>query len=224
MGQFSFRKIIRLLLFTGTLLLMSNTYEISIPETLQHAENPSAYFNFSNIDLSLNPQLISSLGTHIGAYEPLARNKILTIIDFSLPSTSKRLWTINFETREVLFNTYVAHGKNTGDNIAENFSNTPQSHQSSLGFYLTANSYIGKHGKSLRLIGLERGLNDNAIARAIVIHGADYVSESFINAHGRLGRSHGCPAIPLELTNDFIETVKDGTLLFVYHPSYQGSN
>ena len=105
--------------------------------------------------------------------------------------------------------------------MPEHFSNKPQSHQSSLGFYLTCNLYYGKHGKSLRLQGLEKGINDKAMERAIVIHGADYVSESFINAYGRLGRSHGCPAIPIDIVDDFINTVKDGALLFIYHPSYR---
>jgi hypothetical protein len=150
----------------------------------------------------------------------MASNKIITIIDFSLPSTARRLWTINMVTGEILFNTLVAHGKNTGQNIAEKFSNIPQSYQSSLGFYLTDQVYTGKHGHSLRLKGLEKNINDKAWERAIVIHGADYVSESFIKAHGRLGRSHGCPAIPPELTDDFIRTIKEGSLLFIYHPGY----
>ena len=144
---------------------------------------------------------------------------LLTLIDFSLSSNMKRLWVIDLSTNTILFQSLVAHGRNTGDEFASDFSNTNSSFKSSLGFYATAEVYKGKHGISLRLDGLERGINDNARERAVVIHGADYVSESFIRGNKRLGRSLGCPAIPVELTNAIIETIKDKSCLYIYHPS-----
>src|SRR5699024_9246237 len=114
---------------------------------------------------------------------------ILTLIDFSMSSNTKRLWVIDLATNTVLFQSLVAHGRNTGEEFASDFSNRNSSYQSSLGFYATGEIYQGKHGASLRLDGLERGVNDNARQRAVVIHGADYVSDSFIQKHKRLGRS-----------------------------------
>jgi hypothetical protein len=145
---------------------------------------------------------------------------IISIADLSQPSTEKRLYIIDIENHRLLFNTWVAHGKNTGELYAKNFSNIPESNQSSLGFYQTGDTYIGKHGLSLQLHGMESGLNDKALDRAIVIHGADYVSEKFIRQTGRLGRSLGCPAVANELAEPVIETIKGGTLFFVYHPNY----
>lgn len=142
--------------------------------------------------------------------------KLLTIIDFTKPSTEKRLFIIDLNNQELLHHTLVAHGKNTGLNLAESFSNTSQSLQSSLGFYNTGEPYYGKHGYSLRLDGLEKGINDNARKRAIVIHGAKYVSEDFIEDHGRLGRSWGCPALPVKQTNEIIDLIKKGSCLYIY--------
>ncbi len=144
---------------------------------------------------------------------------ILTLIDFSLSSNAKRLWVIDLATNTILFQSLVAHGRNTGEEFATAFSNTNSSNKSSLGFYATGEVYEGKHGASLRLDGLERGVNDNARERAVVIHGADYVSESFIRNNKRLGRSQGCPAIPVELTNKIIAIIKDKSCLYIYHPS-----
>ncbi len=149
----------------------------------------------------------------------LITKDVLTLIDFSLSSNEKRLWVIDLNTNTVLFHSLVAHGRNTGEEFATSFSNSPESYKSSLGFYATAEVYNGKHGKSLKLDGLERGINSNARERAVVIHGADYVSNSFIQNNRRLGRSLGCPAIPLELTDQIIETIKDKSCLFVYFPS-----
>lgn len=144
---------------------------------------------------------------------------ILTLVDFSLSSNTKRLWVIDMTSNKILFHSLVAHGRNTGEEFAKTFSNNSESFQSSLGFYATGEIYSGKHGKSLRLDGLDRGLNDNARNRAVVMHGADYVSESFIKNNTRLGRSLGCPAIPVELTDKIINTIKDKSCLFIYHPS-----
>lgn len=145
-------------------------------------------------------------------------NNILTIIDFSLSSNEKRLWIIDMISNEVLFHTLVSHGRNSGEEFATNFSNKSESYKSSLGFYLTAEIYNGKHGSSLKLDGIEKGINDNARDRAIVIHGADYVSENFAKNNGRLGRSLGCPALPNELTSKIISKIKNKSVLFIYHP------
>jgi len=144
---------------------------------------------------------------------------ILTLVDFSLSSNVKRLWIINMNTYEVIMNTYVSHGKNTGEEYAESFSNTDSSNKSSLGFYITGETYNGKHGLSLKLDGQEKGVNNNARRRGIVMHAADYVSESFIKANKRLGRSQGCPAVPAELSAEIIDLIKDKSCLFIYHPS-----
>ncbi len=141
---------------------------------------------------------------------------ILTVIDFSRASTEKRLVIIDLDQRKVLYHTLVAHGKNSGVNYADSFSNTPRSLSSSLGFYKTAETYYGKHGLSLRLDGLEPNVNHNARKRAIVVHGAKYVSQQFADSHGRLGRSWGCPALPQELSKEMIQTIANGSCLFIY--------
>jgi hypothetical protein len=145
-------------------------------------------------------------------------SEILSVCDFTKSSTEKRLFIIDLAKREVLFNSLVAHGKNTGEEFASKFSNEPSSYQSSLGFYVTGETYFGKHGLSLKLNGVEKGFNDNAEKRAIVMHGADYVSENFIAAQGRLGRSFGCPSVPVELHEPIINTLKGGSCLFIYYP------
>lgn len=141
------------------------------------------------------------------------------MVDFSLSSKENRLWVIDLNKNTILFQSLVAHGRNSGNEFADEFSNKPESHQSSLGLYLTGETYIGKHGYSLRLDGQEKGINSNARDRAIVIHGADYVSENFIKQHGRLGRSFGCPSLPNEVSKEIIDAIKDKSCLFVYYPS-----
>ncbi len=143
---------------------------------------------------------------------------VLTVIDYSLPSTAPRLWVFDLERRALLFHELVAHGKNTGANMATDFSNRRGSKQSSLGLFLTAGTYHGKNGYSLKLHGLEEGVNHLALERTIVLHGAWYVSEEFADRHGRLGRSWGCPAVPSDAAKELIDTIKDGTYLFIYYP------
>jgi hypothetical protein len=145
--------------------------------------------------------------------------QILTIIDFTKSANEKRLWVIDLEKRKLLFHCLTAHGKNSGEIFAHSFSNVHNSNKSSLGFYITGNTYIGKHGTSLKLKGIEPKINDQAEARAIVMHGAEYVSEEHILRYGRLGRSFGCPAIPMSLHKQIIETIDGGTCLFIYHSS-----
>jgi len=156
---------------------------------------------------------------YLGKANLITKKNIVTIVDFSKPSTQKRLFVIDVSSGKILFNTWVAHGHNSGNEYANQFSNLPESHQSSLGFYSTMETYIGEHGYSLRLKGCEKGINDKAFERAIVIHGADYVSDQFINKRGTLGRSYGCPAIPTELSKKIIDVIKNGSCLFLYHPT-----
>ena len=145
-----------------------------------------------------------------------AKDNIISIVDFSLPSSRKRLFIIDLDDYRVLYNTYVAHGVNSGREYANEFSNKPESYKSSLGFYETLSTYIGEHGYSLRLDGLEKGINDNANSRDIVIHAADYVNESFIRSQGYIGRSWGCPALPEKLHKPIIDKIKNGSCLFIY--------
>lgn len=144
---------------------------------------------------------------------------ILSIADFSKPSTVKRLFVIDLDHAALLFNTWVAHGRNSGKETAQNFSNKPSSNKSSLGFYVTGEPYQGSNGYSLKLFGMEQGFNSNAFKRAIVIHGAGYVNPTLIESQGFIGRSQGCPAVLPELTKPLINTIKEGTCLFVYHPN-----
>lgn len=140
----------------------------------------------------------------------------LTVIDYSRPSTEPRLWVFDMRQRELLYEEWVAHGQGSGDAVARRFSNAPGSHQTSLGLFVTAEPYVGQNGYSLRMDGLERGVNDLARERAIVIHGAPYVSEAAIQSMGRLGRSWGCPAVRPAIARDLIDRVKGGGLVFAY--------
>jgi L,D-transpeptidase catalytic domain len=147
--------------------------------------------------------------------KPYKKN-LITIIDYSKPSTQKRFFVIDLEKRQLIYCCLVAHGKNSGENYAKNFSNENGSLKSSLGFYLTAEAYKGEHGYSLRLDGLEKGINDNARIREIVIHGATYVSDEFIKKYGMLGRSWGCPALPVDLAKEIIDKISGGSCIFIY--------
>ena len=142
----------------------------------------------------------------------------LTVIDYSRPSTERRLWVLDPRSGEVVFEELVAHGRESGANRATRFSNEPGSHQSSLGLFVTLDEYLGPHGPSLRLRGLEPGVNDHALERELVIHGADYVSDEFGAKHGRLGRSFGCAALARDAAPRVIERIRGGSPLFVYYP------
>jgi hypothetical protein len=142
----------------------------------------------------------------------------LTVIDYSKPSTQNRLWVYDLRARQLLFEELVAHGQGSGANFATTFSNEPDTHRTSIGLFVTDDTYVGRNGYSLRLDGLDRGFNDRARARAIVMHGAPYVSTSFVKAQGRLGRSWGCPALSDAVARNVIDTVKGGSLVFSYYP------
>lgn len=153
---------------------------------------------------------------HLHNQGKLSDKKLISIIDFTRKSSLKRFYTIDLEALAVKFFTYVSHGKNTGEDKATSFSNVVHSNQSSLGFYITGETYVGSKGYSLRLDGMEKGYNDRIRERAVVIHNADYVSEDFIKKYGRLGRSQGCPALPVELGRKVIDVVKGKTMIFAY--------
>ncbi len=149
----------------------------------------------------------------------LQRSDVLSICDFSQSSRSKRLYIIDVEQKKVLLNTFVAHGRNSGGEFAQKFSNKPQSRQSSLGFYVTRQTYTGEHGLSLRIDGVERGFNDRANARNIVVHGSDYLGNVFLENNPFNGRSYGCPAVPGDESQYIIDVIKNGSCLFIYHPT-----
>jgi len=146
------------------------------------------------------------------------KSNLLTLVDFRLSSNKKRLWVIDLDKNEIIYHSLVAHGRNSGNEYAKVFSNKPNSNKSSLGFYITGENYTGKHGLSLRLDGAEPGYNDHARNRAIVMHGASYVDKSFSKAYGRIGRSFGCPAIPLKGHKEIMRKLANKSVLFIYYP------
>lgn len=194
----------------------------AIPDLTFEDKVNALYKTFASTHANM-PSLVSFYNGMLGYSKLLdtgkIQNQILTIVDFSLPSTVKRMWVLDLKAKKVLFNTFVAHGQGTGGNMATDFSNVANSHKSSLGFYLTAETYYGKHGLSMRMDGLEKGFNSNARERYIVVHGADYATSSFIERIGRLGRSWGCPAVPSKFAKDIIDTIKEKSCFFVYYPS-----
>ena len=214
--------LIPLLLFFGL--------NFRIEGELVNNNDPNSDNNFERLYFALNkndldsPKLVPYKKAMRGFFEYKAKGLIqgdkLVIIDFSLPSTQKRLWIIDFTTNSILYHTLVSHGKGTGNVNAYSFSNEMHSNKSSLGFYVTGETYLGKHGLSLKLDGLQKYINDKARERGIVMHGADYATDSFIKKHGFLGRSLGCPAVPVDLHKEIINTIKEGNCLFIYHPSY----
>jgi len=217
-----------ILSFSPSKFFFSETKSVKKTEVAEVVEmssrnNEEIIYNNLNSNKMALPKLESFTEALQGFYilkeKGLISKNILTLIDFSMSSNSKRLWVIDLTTNTILYNSLVAHGRNTGNEFASSFSNLAESYKSSLGFYATGEIYSGKHGKSLKLDGLEKGINSNARDRAVVIHGADYVSNSFIQNNKRLGRSLGCPAIPLELTDKIIQTIKDKSCLFIYYPS-----
>lgn len=183
-------------------LLISSTSECEKLYTDMHLDSIVNYAAFEQAFIGYNK------------IEEKNRN-IITLIDFTKPSTEERLYVLDMNQKRLLYSSLVSHGRNSGENYATSFSNENGSYKSSLGFYLTESTYQGKNGYSLILNGLERGINDRAKERAIVIHGAPYSNPSVI-ASGRLGRSQGCPALPQALSKPIINTIKDGTLLYIY--------
>jgi len=182
------------------------------------AEGSIGALNTNVFDLAL---AAASCAVHSGAVNDPAT---LTVIDYSLPSTAKRLWVYDLRAHELLYEELVAHGQGSGNDVPTMFSNEDDTHRSSLGLFATDDTYVGKNGYSLRLNGLEPGFNDRARDRAIVMHGAPYVSDSFVRSQGRLGRSWGCPALREGIIREVIDHVKGGGLLFVYYPDQKWLN
>lgn len=205
------------------LLLLALVVGASAPSTTKAQGNPAdtIQFDLGNQAPSLDPDILGlALQAHDQAFERglLSNPNILSVIDYSRPSVEPRFWVFDLAARKLLFEELVAHGRNSGDNIARNFSNVESSLASSFGLYVTGGVYMGKHGRSLRLEGQEAGYNDNALARGIVIHAADYVSPAMVAARGRLGRSWGCPALSPRITARVIDTIREGSALFAYYP------
>jgi hypothetical protein len=206
------------------LLLLISSFSFSKFDLKMKRDNltaPENLYNNLHLDnLGLNEDVFYKAlngWSKLNAQHALS-NSVLSIADFTQSSNRKRFYVIDVKNQKLLFNTYVSHGRNSGEEFAKFFSNEPSSFKSSLGFYITGNTYEGKHGLSLQLKGIENGINDLAEKRAIVIHGAAYVSESFIHQFGRLGRSEGCPALPEELSVPIVEEIKEGSCLFIYSP------
>jgi hypothetical protein len=186
------------------------TFEDSI-RSLYQKLNPEKY------GLDFKPFRFAIIGYYAMRQEnKLGEKELVSIIDFTKSSCDKRFYTIDLSKPTIIFNTYVSHGRNTGEDLASDFSNTHSSYQSSLGFYITGKSYTGSKGYSMRLHGHEEGVNDNMYDRAIVMHDADYVSEKWIKRYGRLGRSQGCPALPKHISKKVIDTIKHKTVIFAY--------
>jgi hypothetical protein len=204
------------------------TFTLSFTNAAQ--ENAQIFDLFNQLKTNSSKPDYEVFEKAMKGYTMLKENKkigdknILTIIDFSISSNKKRMWVIDLGQLVVLKNTLVSHGKNTGQEFAREFSNTPGSRMSSLGFYVTGKTYFGKHGLSLYLDGMEEGFNNNARKRAIVMHGAGYINKAFSKEYGRLGRSFGCPAIPMDKHKDIIKLLANRTCLFIYFPDDQYLN
>lgn len=204
----------------NTLVKGSSTTAVSKEAAIEAAGN-LIYDSLHLDDLGMNRAAMKHAfkGYRKLVEKGIVRNDdILTVVDFSQPSHKKRMYIIDLKNYDVLVNTYVAHGKNSGLQEATRFSNVHESLQSSLGFYVTKGTYFGKHGLSLRLDGKDRGFNDNAESRAVVVHGANYIGEHRLGS-AYMGRSFGCPAVPQHQASKVINLIKDGTTLFIYHPS-----
>lgn len=173
---------------------------------------------------NLNTQVLKlALKAYLKANNHRANHikEILTIIDYSKPSTERRLWVIDLRTQKVLYNTWVTHGRNSGGLTPTSFSNQPGSLKSSLGVFLTEETYVGNVGYAVRLKGLESGINDNAYRRAVVVHGAWYADPQIAKKYGQLGRSFGCPAVSDKIAKPLINLIKNHTVVFAYYPDYQ---
>lgn len=179
--------------------------------TINPAQSPSV----DKIDPQVLKLALNAYNCALGS--GIVKQKLLTIIDYSRPATEKRLYVLDVEKNQIILNTYVAHGQGSGQVKTERFSNTAETHASSIGLFLTGTTYQGKHGNSLKLQGLEKGFNDQAESRNIVVHGASYVNEQLAKA-GRMGRSWGCPAVPQQLATPLVNTIKNGALVFSYYP------
>lgn len=214
---------------------MLNRFFVVVFASLLFCSSAFAFGLFDSFSQSsLNSTILSEaqgLNPHVlelalKAYEKVRESghdqqQVLTIVDYTKPSTEPRMWVINLKEAKVLFQLLVAHGKNSGGNYADSFSNQPKSLKSSVGVFLTENTYVGHDGYSLRLDGLEPGFNSNAYERDIIVHPANYVSQTFADEHHRLGRSWGCFAVNPKVSPQLINNIKGGTVIFAYYPEKQ---
>jgi hypothetical protein len=180
------------------------------------------YYTMDLEDSGLNEKALeyALLGYHhLLKRHALHKTTVLSVCDFSQPSSAKRMYILDLQNKRLLYRTYVAHGQGSGRVFANSFSNVPESYKSSLGFYVTRGTYVGSNGLSLRIDGVEKGFNDKAHARSIVIHGANYVSERVLHKYGLMGTTFGCPAVPEDMASQIIPVLKNGTCFFIYYPS-----
>jgi hypothetical protein len=213
----------RILFAAAAVLVLTATHELRASTTTPCTANPSESFISSLVNQApgLRPAVLKLAVDAAGCAEDrglVQRRDLLTVIDYSLPSSEPRLFVFDMSAHKLLFRELVAHGKSSGDDLANFFSNEPGSLATSLGLFVTADTYVGNNGYSLRLRGLEEGINDMAWDRAIVMHGAAYVSREAIKALGRLGRSWGCPAVRREVADKIIDTIRGGSAIFAYYP------
>ncbi len=219
------RKFFRPGVVATALLMLVTFFSATVPVTTDNVTQPiepqaDVYSKLNLQQLGLSPMVYRAA---VNGWQKLrsrgaVTKNIIAICDFTQSSNNRRLYVIDMMNGTLLFNTLVAHGRNTGEEFARSFSNEPESHKSSLGFYTTGDTYFGEHGLSLKLQGREPGFNDKAEARSIVMHGADYVCDNFICQFGRLGRSFGCPSVPYGQHEQIINAIKGGSCLFVYYP------
>jgi hypothetical protein len=217
----------KIILFLGLILACSYSYQGSSTSNTFNIEKASLFENYVNSFFDsleteeLDRQIfIKSLKGYykLKGENKLEKSNILTVVDFTKSSNFPRMFIIDMNAKKIIHKSLVSHGRGSGDEFATSFSNIPNSFQSSLGFYITGEVYTGAHGTSLRLDGVEKGFNDKARVRGIVIHSADYVNEAFAKKVGRLGRSHGCPALPEQGYAEIIDIIKDKTAFFIFYP------
>ena len=200
------------ILFAGAMLCAVNGFGAPSPVLVQSLLKQAPGLHAAALESALN-------SAELAAKHGLIRNRnLLTVIDYSIRSSEPRLFVFDLAHERLLFRELCAHGKNSGDDIARFFSNDPGSEETSLGLFVTGETYIGHNGYSLKLRGLDPGLNDMAEERAIVLHGAYYVSTEAVKVLGRLGRSWGCPAVRAEIAQKLIDTIRGGTAIFAYYP------
>lgn len=206
-----------------TLFFLPSFSSVNKEEVLFNLKLEDAGVHQLYLDMELDRQRVSyaAFKEAMTGYNAVKGKKkeIVTLIDFTKPSTQKRLFVMDIRNRKLLYASLVSHGKNSGGLYATSFSNKSGSHKSSLGFFLTKHTYNGRNGYSMVLEGLEKGINDQARKRAIVVHGAPYSNPSVIRTTGKLGRSYGCPALPQKISSDIIDVIKDGSLLYIYADS-----
>ncbi len=219
-------KIFYLFCIIGIVSVSHTSFKVEVPVLTENAQEELQIDSLTLLYQIIDPEHLIGYRVFKLAYlgfqqvkdtHDIDKKHILTIIDYTHPSVDERLFVVNLEKKIIVHTSLVAHGMNSGANYAVKFSNKSGSLQSSLGFYITGSTYNGKHGYSLKLYGIEHGINDNAYDRAIVIHGANYATEKFIKKNGRLGRSWGCPALPPHISKIVIDTIKDGSCIFIYH-------